>query len=1195
MQTSLTDRLRVQQVDLFLQANNSPSSLSICHRKPQINKGYAATIGGIFLTILENMNDKPGSFVRQLDVIHAEQKLQIQSWTVPDPFSVQVNMCMHDLVSAQCHRTPTSEAVCSWDGALTYHELHHLSTIAADRLRSMGVGPGSYVPFAYEKSMWAVVATLAILMVGAAFVPLNPHDPRARLDQILDSVKARAVVTSEGFAGLFGEQVETIVISEQTVKSRDSKCSNGLYEDSLEPKTRKSAPKEAIFVLFTSGSTGIAKGMIHTHSSICTHALSHGKAMGYHRARVLQFAAYTFDVAFIDIFTTLLFGGCICIPSEEDRKNDVVGAIRSMRADHAILTPSFAGIIEPSDVPTLKILAVGGEALPRERVKRWAEKVRLIQIYGPAEAGICLAMDMQVTTRPEMVGRPLDNSSCWLVDPDDSERLVPIGAVGELVVAGPSLAQGYLNDVTRTAAAFIAAPVWARRFGLDRARFYKTGDLLRYNVDALDGTFDFVGRKDAQIKLRGQRIEPGEIEYHLGKMPGVAVCMVTRPVSGCFAGEMIAVVQLLDENVRSTRVRAASLHLMPGQPLHIAAVRDSLEKVLPGYMIPSACLAVESMPLMPSLKIDRRTVDEWLRKLVTRPIESTPSILAPLNIGEETAIALSKKVAEFVANKDKAQYMTLQGHDFRLQEIGIDSIQIISLSMLLQREYATKVPMELLLSSELTIRGLASLVDGLSPSPVHGHVLRAPQDPTHIDIHQEAAQISEDLLQNISSQRRSTISQPRNPIRNVLVTGATGYLGTAILHQLFTVPTLHVYALIRGADHYSGLQRIREAGMLHNWWQESYTSRLHIWEGDLALPNLGLGPQEVRNLLGQGVTTEGAIHAMIHNGARVHYSTDYYGLKPTNVCGTASALHFVARASHLQKFVFVSGGTTPSFDISNLAASSQLSPPTSLQPLSPSSCSASPSSSSQSSSVPARSQVNHAHDPAPTGYTTSKLVSELLVMQCTRSPLFTPHPLIRIVRPGYLIGAPPNGLANRTDFLWRLVAGCIGILAYNRDDAERWLAVADVETVARVTVASVVEQGGCLAGQEQQTVECAGGQASGEESREDVEKHGIARVTDGLPLHRLWSLLTSEYGYRLEPLPQPEFLSRLRSHILGVGEQHLLYPLLHILERNGGCIGEDIVADGSPASMDDKSRRVEEAVRSNVDFLIRVGFLPRGN
>ena len=1195
-QTSLADRLRVQQVDLFLQANTSPISLSICHRKPQINQGYAATIVKTFLTILENIIHNPNSFVHQSDVMHAEQKLQIQSWNVPDPFSAQVNMCMHDLVSAQCHRTPTSEAVCSWDGALTYHELHHLSTVAADILRSAGVGPGSYVPFAYEKSMWAVVATLAILKAGAAFVPLNPHDPRARLDQILKSVKARAVVTSEGFAGLFGELVETIVISEQTVKSRDPNGSNGLCDESLKATARKSSPEESIFVLFTSGSTGIAKGMIHTHSSICTHALSHGKAMGYHRARVLQFAAYTFDVAFIDIFTTLLFGGCICIPSEEDRKNDVVGAIRSMRADHAILTPSFAGIIEPSDVPTLKILAVGGEALPQERVQRWAEKVRLIQIYGPAEVGICLTMDMQVTTRPEMIGSPLDNSSCWLVDPVDSEFLVPIGAVGELVVAGPSLAQGYLNDVKRTAAAFIAAPRWARRLGLDRARFYKTGDLLRYNVTALDGTFDFVGRKDAQIKLRGQRIEPGEIEYHLGKMPGVAVCMVTRPVFGCFAGEMIAVVQLLDGNAHSTRVRAASLHLTSGQPLRIAVVRERLEKVLPGYMIPSACLAVESMPLMPSLKIDRRTVDEWLRKLATRPIESTPTILAPLDISEETAIALSTKVAEFVANKDKAQCMILQRHDFRLQEIGIDSIQIISLSMLLQREYATKVPMELLLSSRLTIRGLARLVDRLSPSPVQGHTPRSPQEPTHIDIHQEAAHLSEQLLQTISSQPRSTISQPQNPIRNVLVTGATGYLGTAILHQLFTVPTVHVYALIRGADPHSGLQRIREVGMLHNWWQESYISRLHIWEGDLALPNLGLGPQEVRQLLGHGVTPEGAIHALIHNGARVHYSTDYYGLKATNVCSTASALQLVARASYLQEFVFVSGGTTPSFDISSLATSPQSSSSTSSPPLSQLLCSASPSSSSsssQSSSVPFPSPVNHPHDPSTTGYTTSKLVSELLVTHCTRSPLFTPHPLIHIVRPGYLIGAPPNGLANRTDFLWRLVAGCIGICAYNRDDAERWLAVADVETVARVIVAGVVGQGGRLAGEEQQTVECAEAKARGERGEERGKGDGVARVTDGLPLHRLWSLLTSEYGYGLEPLPQSEFLSRLRSHILRVGESHLLYPLLHILERNGGCIGEDIA--GSTASMNDASRRVEEAVRSNVEFLVRVEFLPRRN
>ncbi|KAL9583873.1 MAG: hypothetical protein Q9212_002452 [Teloschistes hypoglaucus] len=605
----------------------------------------------LFHTILEQIIRNPNALVRQLDIIHVDQKLRIQRWNVRNPFAAQTNECLHDLVATQCQKVPHAEAVRSWDGSLTYSELHQLATVAAKRLQHAGVGPGCYVPFAYEKSLWAVVAMLSILMVGAAFVPLNPHDPRARLDQILKSTSAGVVITSEKFAAQFKTLVNRmVVITEETIKL------SSLEDASVQSTTHQTAPEDPVFVLFTSGSTGVPKGMVHTHCSICSHALSHGKEMDYQDARVLQFAAYTFDVAIIDIFTTLLFGGCICIPSEEDRKTNIVGAITSMRANHAILTPSFAGVIDPSDVPTLKILAVGGEALPQERVQRWAEKVRLIQIYGPAEVGICLTITMQATTRPETVGRPLENSSCWLVDPDCADLLVPIGAVGELVVAGPSLALGYLNDIKRTEASFIAAPRWARQLGFDEGtRFHKTGDLLRYNLDAFNGTLDFVGRKDAQIKLRGQRIEPGEIEYHLGKTPGIAVCMVTKPTSGCFTGELIAVIQRNNEAAPSKGVREASLSLVVDESLSISVVRQEMGKVLPVYMIPSVCLTVECMPLVPSLKIDRRSIDRWLQDMTTRPLGSALTVFNSLDSNEDIAMRLSLAVAQLVAAKDNAR------------------------------------------------------------------------------------------------------------------------------------------------------------------------------------------------------------------------------------------------------------------------------------------------------------------------------------------------------------------------------------------------------------------------------------------------------------------------------------------------------------------------------------------------------------
>lgn len=1084
-----------------------------------------------------------------LDIPDHEQKLQMLYWNPSNPFAAKVNACMHDLICAKSDQISTSEAVCSWEGSLTYIELNHHSSVAAERLRLVGVGPGVYVPFAYEKTIWAVVAMLAILKAGGAFVPLNPHDPRARLEQILQGVGARMIVTSRCFVGLFKEIVDqVVVIPEETVETHNFNDCNG-HTESLKTTARNACPNDPIFVLFTSGSTGTAKGMIHTHSSICTHALSHGRAMGYHGARVLQFAAYTFDVAIIDIFTTLLFGGCICIPSEEDRRNGIVDIFRSLRADYAILTPSFAGVIDPAEVPTLKTLAVGGEALPQERIERFADKVRLIQIYGPAEVGICLTMEMQIKTRPETVGRALDNSSCWLVDPNETDRLVPIGAVGELVVAGPSLAKGYLNDAERTARSFIAAPAWAQHLNLHCDRFYKTGDLLRYNLDTLNGSMDFIGRKDAQIKLRGQRIEPGEIEYHIGHLPGVMVCMATRPEEGCYAGELIAVVQLHDDSGRSTRVRDEPLCVAPAQYLRIEVVREHLEKVLPGYMIPSACLVVTCMPFVPSLKVDRRRVAKWLADMETRPTKISQSHLSTLDSSEKTALSLSIKISEYIALKDKKHCLRLQGHDFRLQDAGIDSIQIISLSLFLQREYAVKIPIKVLLSSKFTIRDLSRLVDAPSDPWANGQTARASQELVHLDILREAELLSQQLFDKLGPQSQNVGSGPHRPSRNIFVTGATGYLGIATLHRLLEMPKIHVYALVRCSNTASGLQKIREAVIKQGWWQESYAARVHVWKGDLKQPDLGLGEQELRQVLGQDVSPDDAIHALIHSGARVHYSSDYDALKGVNVTATLSALQLAAQAAHLRSFVFVSGGVSPSYDCPGMAHSSD------------------------------DAQLRDA-----SGYTQSKMVAETIVKQCMRSDIFGTRKRLRIVKPGYIIGSKGNGMANQRDLIWRLVAGCVEIGAYNRDDAAKWLHVADVETVARHVVAGVLEGRGDEGGTGEDGMD--NGKAGGEEEEEKRNDAPI-RVTAGLRLSSLWQILKSIHGYHLIPLPQAEWLSRLRSQIFQVGECHLLFPLLHILERDGGSIGEE-----DDVGLPETSVAVEEAVTKNIDYLVQVGFLP---
>lgn len=798
----------------------------------------------------------------------------------------------------------------------------------------------------------------------------------------------------------------------------------------------------------------------------------------------------------------------------------------------AILTPSFAGLLNPSEVPTLKTLAVGGEALPQDRIEKWAEKVTFIQIYGPAEVGICLTKVMLPSTAPEEVGRPLPNCSCWLVEPEDTDRLVPIGAAGEMIIAGPTLACGYLNDSAKTQLSFIAAPAWAIRMGLQFKRFYKTGDLLRYDVDTLDGSYRFVGRKDAQIKLRGQRIEPGEVEYHLGQLPNVAVSMVTRPDEGCFAGELVAVVQMQHFNGERSKVRDESISLAPLQSLPIEMVREHLSKILPHYMVPTVCLVVNSMPFVPSLKIDRRLVSTWLTGMDSKPSGLNMKVFGRLDPNEITANALSVEVAQLLAGKTKARCFKLEGHDFAIRDAGIDSIQTISLLMSIRKQYRRKISVTVLLSSKTTIRGLARLIDVTEEPSLDGRCSgngdTSPgcitMQATAVDLCYDSKVLADSLFQNINVNKDE---RPSGPIENVFLTGATGYLGSAILRQLLEVPNIKVYALICCSTKPRGLQRIVDAATLYGWWRDEYMSRIYVWPGDLTKISLGLGTTELQRLGGEEIPRDLSIHAIIHNGAKVHYSSDYETLKAVNVISTLELLQITARAKHISTLVYVSGGEKPNGNAADASSAS----------------------------------LSHLIDAS--GYTQTKVVSEQLVRKCVDHAAFQMISL-RVVKPGYIIGSIHKSIANQKDFIWRLVAGCIEIAAYNRDEAGHWLFVADVDRVADSVTKGVF---------------------GGDDPHELYPSGHVDRVLDGLRFSELWEVVADVYGMAFEPLGQDQWMNRLRDKVLESGDTHLLFPLLHVLERDGGCLGEEVSPMAATAG-------IKEVVEKNVRYLIDVGFLP---
>ncbi|KAG9387082.1 EntF Non-ribosomal peptide synthetase module protein [Pyrenophora tritici-repentis] len=344
---------------------------------------------------------------------------------------------------------------------------------------------------------------LAVLKAGGAFAPLDPDYPASRHDEVFRQTKARVVLASDQHATLCnGNNRIVVVVSRASL--------DGLT--SASDKTNAIArPSNIAYVMFTSGSTGTPKGVVLEHRAISTSCLTHGEAFGFSSStRSLQFAAYTFDACITEIITTLLFGACICIPSELDRRNDLSNTSNALGVSWALLTPTVARTLDPKTVSSLRTLVLGGEQVNSIDWERWSHLEKQINTYGPTECSVwCTSHSNAAGFTSGTIGR-LIASMGWVVDSNDHNKLAPLGSVGELLVEGPILARGYLGDAEKTAAAFIQDPTWLLEGSGEHVgrhgRLYKTGDLVHYDAD---GNLVYVGRKDVQVKVRGQRVELG--------------------------------------------------------------------------------------------------------------------------------------------------------------------------------------------------------------------------------------------------------------------------------------------------------------------------------------------------------------------------------------------------------------------------------------------------------------------------------------------------------------------------------------------------------------------------------------------------------------------------------------------------------------------------------------------------------------
>ncbi|CAH0045950.1 unnamed protein product [Clonostachys solani] len=629
-----------------------------------------AVIDQFLHSVSEVTRNEDKSF-RSMSLVNPTDLRRIYAWNnhVPEP----IDCCVHDVIDRHCISASERPAVVAWDGDLSYGELKSRATKISRHLQESGVGPGTYVMIQAGKSLWTVVAMMAVMYSGGSFILVDPAQPMSRLHQIRDDTKASLVLTisslSTAAAGL-GIQV-VVIDQEQLVQAQTSTFQNAAV-----------APTNIVYVVFTSGTTGRPKGVLVSHRAFLTSAVINGGAQHIdEKSRVLQLASFTFDASIAEILYPLVHGGCICIPSEQECRTSLEQSMNKYGVAWATLTPSLARTLNPSKLTTLKALALGGEAVKQIDVDMWADKVWLGNGYGPAESSVDAVVQPRIRSGddPSVIGRSVAGVS-WIVDPVDHNIVKPVGSVGELLLEGPTLAEGYLNDPEKTSTAFVEYPDWLLELrGGKQGRLYKTGDLVQYSLH-LDGKIQYVGRKDTQVKLRGQRIEVGEVEHHLRATITDATDVIAEVVTPSDADSRPVLVAFVVMEGAECFKDDLFIPADPSMLHRFGKPKAVLRDILPEYMVPSLFIPLARVPLTSNGKIDRRLLRSEVSRRSRRELfayETADTVKKqPQTAGE----ILLQKIVAFILKVETSEV----GMNDYFSQLGADSIAAMQLVWLIQ-------------------------------------------------------------------------------------------------------------------------------------------------------------------------------------------------------------------------------------------------------------------------------------------------------------------------------------------------------------------------------------------------------------------------------------------------------------------------------------------------------------------------------
>ncbi|MFL6284239.1 MAG: amino acid adenylation domain-containing protein [Pyrinomonadaceae bacterium] len=603
-----------------------------------------------FKTLLEGVASDSGRRLSLLPLLDETERRQVVSEWNETRFEYP-RACAHQLFERQAEETPDALALVRGSERLTYAELNSRANQLARHLRRLGVGPESRVGVLLGRSTWMIAGLLGVLKAGGAYVPLDPEYPRERLGFMLEDAGVGVLLTEQTLAeGLGGHATTTVCVDAHRELIAAEPETNPAYAVEVE---------QAAYVIYTSGSTGNPKGVVVQHDSLVNYITAANRTYGLKAGdRLLQFASISFDTSAEDIYNCLLHGATLVLRDDAMLASAPVflAACRELGVTvfnfptaywHQLTSSMTAEDWARNEQARLVI--IGGERALPERIRQWQSltggRVRLVNAYGPTEATISSTHfdfktlgDFSPPTREVLIGSPVGNTQVYVLDARTNP--VPVGVPGELYIGGVGVARGYLNRPSLTAEKFVPDPFSTE----PGARLYRTGDVVRR---LSTGELGFVGRADNQVKVRGYRVELGEIEAALSSHESLKECVVLAREDAPGDVRLVAYVVAAAE----CEVSAAEL-------------REYLKGRLPEYMTPSAFVVLGELPLTPNGKVDR--------KALPAPDSSNAaadSYVAPRNAVEEVIAGVWAEVLRLERVGVRDNFFDLGGHSLLATQV----------------------------------------------------------------------------------------------------------------------------------------------------------------------------------------------------------------------------------------------------------------------------------------------------------------------------------------------------------------------------------------------------------------------------------------------------------------------------------------------------------------------------------------------